>query len=241
MSQHGPTALVHCDVFPDTIAVTPRQVAEAAWSDIKDWVRNGYQPVLTVVMEDDSLHDVDLSEEPERSEDDPHPVIERVTHVRCGTTFTDPFTLDVMNEQDSACPVCCEIGVPNFPPPEAYGELVWEHRDGTLWLTESEDDGEMVKHQPIRTHVQVYKSWTNDPDNGEWWVVPRPNTGDIDGSDNLIVGFDTFEQALAAVSDPVLGLHSTFNDLLGPAFPSGVAWRDRSNPIYQPTSREVNV
>lgn len=174
-----------------------------------------------------------------RSEDDPHPIIKRVTHVRCGTTFTDPFTIDVMNEQDVACPKCSEVCGANHADceegidcNEPYGDVVWEHRDGTLWLTTS-SGGELVFHRPIRTHVDIYKSWVNGP---EWWIVPRPNTGDIDGSDNLIVGFDTYEQALAAINGKHGGLRATFAELCTER--DGIAWRDRRNPIYQPTVTE---
>ena len=66
MSQHRPTVAFECDVFPDEtneFAVrTPAQVAAAAWSDVKDWVANGYQPVVTVHMEDGTEHIVDLEE-----------------------------------------------------------------------------------------------------------------------------------------------------------------------------------
>jgi hypothetical protein len=64
MSEHRPTAYLQCDVFTDRFRedeeVTPQRVAEAAWSDVQDWVHNGYQPVIEVVMEDGTHHTVDL-------------------------------------------------------------------------------------------------------------------------------------------------------------------------------------
>jgi hypothetical protein len=183
---------------------------------------------------------------PDDGEDEEGPTyhgIVRYTHVRCGYTTRKRSEMEILNDLDPACPWCSEVcrmsaNVEDHTDcTHPYGEIVWEQADGTMMLTVSEltptSGGcfEVVRRQPVRTHVQVYKSWVNGP---EWWVVPRPNTGDIDGSDNLIVGFDTYQQALTAVSDPVLGLHSTFNDLLGT--PDGIAWRDRNDPIYQTTT-----
>lgn len=64
MSEHRPTVDIRCDVFPDdaTEDCTPEQAAVAAWSNVKDWVANGYLPVVTVTMHDGSQHDVDLQE-----------------------------------------------------------------------------------------------------------------------------------------------------------------------------------
>ncbi len=52
---------VFADNFPDE-EPTPRAVAEAAWSDVQDWVANGYQPVVTVI-DGDTRIDVDLESE----------------------------------------------------------------------------------------------------------------------------------------------------------------------------------
>jgi hypothetical protein len=165
-----------------------------------------------------SIHD-------ERSEEEGptyHGIV-RYTHVRCGFTTRVRGEMEILNDLDAACPRCSETD-PGFPSDAAYGVMVWEQADGTIFETESNGQ-ELVRWQPVRTHVDIYKSWVNGP---EWWIVPRPNTGDIDGSDNLIVGYDTFEQALDALPN----LRSTFNDLSAPA---GIAWRDRHDPMYQLT------
>lgn len=183
---------------------------------------------ITVYVNDgDAVFDAD----PDTGQSAPelHPTLLRFTHVRCGWTTTDPSTLETLNGLDVGC-IPCAGPDPTHWVPEAYGRAVWEHRDGTLWETESNEDGEVVRHQPVRTHVQIYKSWVNGP---EWWVVPRPNTGDIDGSDNLIIGFDTYEQALTALPN----LRTVFSEL-GP--PDGIAWRDRNDPIYQLTTPKEN-
>lgn len=40
---------VFAEIFDADEPITPRAVAEAAWSDVQDWVANGYQPVVTVI------------------------------------------------------------------------------------------------------------------------------------------------------------------------------------------------
>jgi hypothetical protein len=69
MSEHRPYVVLKADVFPDDHAVMadqnandPVAIAQAAWSDIRDWVATGYQPVVEVVTEDGSF-DVDLEKE----------------------------------------------------------------------------------------------------------------------------------------------------------------------------------
>jgi hypothetical protein len=168
-----------------------------------------------------SIHD-------ERSEEEGptyHGIV-RYTHVRCGYTTRIRGEMEILNDLDPACPKCmdeCRTSHGDLYECNApWGEMVWENGDGTLTLTTS-NGRELTLWQRIRTHVQIYKSWVNGP---EWWVVPRPNTGDIDGSDNLIVGFDTWQQALDALPN----LQSTFADLCTDA--DGIAWRDRNNPIY---------
>lgn len=160
--------------------------------------------------------------------------IVRYTHVRCGYTTRVRSEMEILNDGDPACPACSGECNPEdcFPWPcrWPYGEMVWENSDGTM--VETYHDGqELTRWQPVRTHVQIYKSWVNGP---EWWVVPRPNTGDLD--DNLIVGFDTHQQALDALPN----LRSTFADLYGPpvegGIVGGIAWRDRNDPIYQTTT-----
>jgi len=66
MSQHRPYAVIQIDIFPDErfpddVEVTDKMLAEAAWSDVKDWVANGYEPVIEVVTDDHSC-DVDLED-----------------------------------------------------------------------------------------------------------------------------------------------------------------------------------
>jgi len=67
MSQHLPTTTLQCDVFPATDEEASDAVALArkAWSDITDWVHSGYLPVITVVTEDGTSHDIDLATEKE--------------------------------------------------------------------------------------------------------------------------------------------------------------------------------
>jgi hypothetical protein len=168
-----------------------------------------------------SIHD-------ERSEEEGptyHGIV-RYTHVRCGFTTRVRGEMEILNDLDAACPRCSETD-PGFPSDAAYGVMVWEQADGTIFETESNGQ-ELVRWQPVRTHVDIYKSWVNGP---EWWIVPRPNTGDIDGSDNLIVGYDTFEHAILAVASGEMP--ATFAELC--ADKDGIAWRDRRNPIYQTT------
>lgn len=63
---HRPSALVEADVFIEESDFengwTYEDVAEAAWDDICDWVRNGYLPVLLVKMPDGTEHVVDLDQ-----------------------------------------------------------------------------------------------------------------------------------------------------------------------------------
>lgn len=158
--------------------------------------------------------------------------IVRYTHVRCGYTTRIRGEMELLNDLDPACPKCSETcrtaghasdeNEPTWPCNEAYGAMVWEQADGTIFETYS-NGSELVRHQQVCTHVHVYKSWVNGP---EWWVRPEPNTGDMD--DNLIIGFDTYRQAIEALPDQ----RSIFDSL---APPDGIAWRDRRNPIYQLT------
>lgn len=82
MTEHRPFATLQADIFPEDSFLldadeklemgveegdeqfedtyTPEQVAREAWSNIIDWVNNGYRPVLTVTMPDGSTHDIDL-------------------------------------------------------------------------------------------------------------------------------------------------------------------------------------
>ena len=156
--------------------------------------------------------------------------IVRYTHVRCGYTTRVRSEMEILNDLDPACPVCSAECNPEdcspWPCTWPYGEMVWENGDGTI--VETYHDGqELTRRQPVRTHVQIYKSWVNGP---EWWVVPRPNTGDLD--DNLIVGFDTYQEALDAVTS---GEMPALLSELCPA-DDGIAWRDRNDPIYQTTT-----
>lgn len=57
-----PTVTIQIDVMPRDEGWTPEQAAEEAWADVQDWVHTGYRPVVTVVMEDETSHDVDLEE-----------------------------------------------------------------------------------------------------------------------------------------------------------------------------------
>lgn len=64
MSQHRPYVSIVIDVHLDQHEEieSPEDVvaiAKAAWSDIKDWVANGYEPVVEVVTPSLST-DVDL-------------------------------------------------------------------------------------------------------------------------------------------------------------------------------------
>ncbi len=67
-TEHRPTVTLRADVFPQeamlTEGYTPEQVAREAWSSITEWVEDGYQPVLTVRMEDGTEHLVDLGRTP---------------------------------------------------------------------------------------------------------------------------------------------------------------------------------
>jgi hypothetical protein len=172
---------------------------------------------------------------PDDGEDEEGPTyhgIVRYTHVRCGYTTRVRSEMEMLNDGDPACPVCSEECNPEdcspWPCRWPYGEMVWENGDGTIVETYS-NGGEVTRRQPVRTHVQIYKSWINGP---EWWIVPRPNTGDVDGSDNLIVGFDTYQEALDAVTS---GEMPALLSELCPAN-DGIAWRDRNDPIYQITT-----
>lgn len=156
--------------------------------------------------------------------------IVRYTHVRCGYTTRVRSEMEILNDGDPACPACSEKCNPEdcspWPCRWPYGEMVWENSDGTMVETYHVGQ-ELTRWQPVRTHVQIYKSWVNGP---EWWVVPRPNTGDLD--DNLIVGFDTYQEALDAVTS---GEMPALLSELCPAN-DGIAWRDRNDPIYQTTT-----
>lgn len=211
-----------------TDVTIPAAVVEEAERLLSYWGIHGSQPE---VVQQWAMHDIlpflrsitgDAEPEPERTR---HPVIKRFTHVRCGWTTTDPFTLDVLNDQDVACLGCAGPDPFNYLP-EAYGSAVWEHHDGTLWETWAEPDGACTMHRRVITHARIYKSWVNAPDTGEWWVVAEPGTGDLD--DNLIVGFDHYWQARAAIPS----LRSLFTEQ-GPA--EGIAFRDRRSPAYQLT------
>ena len=185
----------------------------------------------TAVVFDVGGETIDLF--PDDGEDEEGPTyhgIVRYTHVRCGYTTRVRSEMEILNDGDPACPACSEKCNPEdcFPWPchWPYGEMVWENSDGTM--VETYDDGqELTGWQPVRTHVQIYKSWVNRP---EWWVVPRPNTGDLD--DNLIVRFDTYQEALDAVTSGEMPA------LLSELCPTsdGIAWRDRNDPIYQITT-----
>jgi len=67
-TEHRPTVTLQADVFPQEAMLpgdyTPEQVAREAWSSITEWVEDGYQPVLTVRMEDGTEHLVDLGRAP---------------------------------------------------------------------------------------------------------------------------------------------------------------------------------
>lgn len=66
------TVQIEVEVFAETFIlmdepITPRAVAEAAWSDVQDWVANGYRPVVTVIDGDfghirGTSIDIDLEE-----------------------------------------------------------------------------------------------------------------------------------------------------------------------------------
>lgn len=75
MAEHRPTATLQVDIFPedsflldadddemDENDYTPEQVAREAWSNISDWVMQGYQPVITVTMPDGTEHLIDTEE-----------------------------------------------------------------------------------------------------------------------------------------------------------------------------------
>ena len=156
--------------------------------------------------------------------------IVRYTHVRCGYTTRVRSEMEILNDGDPACPACSGECNPEdcspWPCRWPYGEMVWENSDGTIVETYS-DGRELKRHQRVFTHVKVYKAWTNDPDNGEWWVQPQPNTGDLD--DDHTVGFETYQQALDAlptIADTIVTLGA----------PDGIAFRDRNDPIYQTTT-----
>ena len=67
-TEHRPSVTLRADVFPQEAVLpedyTPEQVAREAWSSITEWVKDGYQPVLTVRMEDGTEHKVDLGQTP---------------------------------------------------------------------------------------------------------------------------------------------------------------------------------
>jgi hypothetical protein len=76
--------MLQCDVFPEESLLSlgdvlnesgsyvPDQVAVAAWSEVCDWVTNGYFPVVTVLMPDGSEHTIDVEEVLRRREHDQH-------------------------------------------------------------------------------------------------------------------------------------------------------------------------
>jgi hypothetical protein len=67
-AEHRLTVTLRADVFPQEAMLpedyTPEQVAREAWSSIKEWVEDGYQPTLRVRMEDGTEHLVDLGRAP---------------------------------------------------------------------------------------------------------------------------------------------------------------------------------
>lgn len=63
VGEHRPTVFLQNDVFPpEGKTLTAEEVAQAAWEEIKQWVRDGYLPYLTVKMPDGRAVDVDLEE-----------------------------------------------------------------------------------------------------------------------------------------------------------------------------------
>lgn len=187
----------------------------------------------TAVVFDVGGETIDLFPEDGEGEDEEGPTyhgIVRYTHVRCGYTTRVRSEMEILNDGDPACPACSGECNPEdcspWPCRWPYGEMVWENSDGTI--VETYPDGrELKRHQRVFTHVKVYKAWTNDPDNGEWWVQPQPNTGDLD--DDHTVRFETYQQALDAlptIADTIVTLGA----------PDGIAFRDRNDPIYQTTT-----
>ena len=217
-----PEYLVKWEINAD--ADTPREAAVKAL----EIQRN---PQSSAVVFEVDGETIDLFPDDGEGEDEEGPTyhgIVRYTHVRCGYTTRKRAEMEILNDLDPACPQCSAEPCGTFcsdPCVLPYGAMVWEQADGTISETYS-DGRQLVRHQPVRTHVQIYKSWVNGP---EWWVVPRPNTGDVDGSDNLIVGFDTYQQVLDALPN----LLEVFATCAGP---DGIAWRDRNDPIYQTTT-----
>ena len=67
-TEHHPSVTLRADVFPEEAVLpedyTPEQVAREAWVSIAEWVKDGYQPLLTVRMEDGTEHIVDLGRTP---------------------------------------------------------------------------------------------------------------------------------------------------------------------------------
>ena len=67
-TEHRPSVTLRADVFPEEAVLpadyTPEQVAREAWLSITEWVKDGYQPLLTVRMEDGTEHIVDLGRTP---------------------------------------------------------------------------------------------------------------------------------------------------------------------------------
>ena len=60
-AEHRPYVVIKIDVFDAREGATPQEIGSMAWSDVQDWVANGYLPVVEVVTEDGS-EDVDLEE-----------------------------------------------------------------------------------------------------------------------------------------------------------------------------------
>ena len=54
-----PTALIEVEVDVEE-PLSPEDAAKKAWESVQRWVREGYLPVVTVVMPDGEGHDVDL-------------------------------------------------------------------------------------------------------------------------------------------------------------------------------------
>lgn len=76
-TQHRPLMTLHLDVFgPDS--PTPREAAETGWDTVRRWVREGYEPIVTVAMPDGTKHEIDLEhEEDERAESAPDETIQQ--------------------------------------------------------------------------------------------------------------------------------------------------------------------
>jgi hypothetical protein len=70
MTEHRPTVVLQADVFPSgeglsgdeaaLVTYTPEEVAAEAWDNIREWMDNGYLPIVEVFMPDGTQHTVDL-------------------------------------------------------------------------------------------------------------------------------------------------------------------------------------